>query len=432
MVTDNLAVVDLPLLSPWITPAVLIVAAVVLVMAIWRRSNRWLRYWSIGAASLAVAGVAGVFAMFQDSGIGYRNAPFPFWISVGAVGIAVVTAVAGVPRGRWWQRLSAAGAIPVAVVAMSLVSNQWLGYFPTTDKAWATISGQPVPRQVELADLTKLRGTMPANGRILRLPNKLGPSGFRHRTEYVYLPPAWFAGNERLTAVVMVGGVLTTPTDWIRAGNAVDAADAYARTHRGVAPILIFVDPTGSFGNDTECVDSPRGKVESHIVTDVVPWVARNLGQPAGLRFMMAGWSMGGTCAVTLALRSPEVFGGFVAISTDRRPAVGDKATTVRTLFGGDEHRWAEHDPMSVMRSNPRRLRGMSAYYAAAGDKMRTIRGVRTWSSSEIDTARDLADAGRTAGLTVATYFVRGGHTWPFAAQAFASALPFLTRPDPR
>ncbi|WP_123925740.1 alpha/beta hydrolase [Gordonia oryzae] len=429
MVTDNLAVADLPLLSPWVTPAVLIVVAAVHVMALWRRSNRWLRYWSIGAALLAAAGVAGVFAVFHDGGI---NAPIPFWISVGVVGIAVVTAVAGVPRGRWWQRMSAAGAIPVAVVAMSLVSNQWLGYFPTTGKAWATISGQPMTRQVELTDLAKLRGTMPSDGRILRLPNNLGPSGFRHRTEYVYLPPAWFAGKERLTAVVMVGGVLTTPTDWIRAGNAVEAADSYAHTHRGVAPILIFVDPTGSFGNDTECVDSPRGRVESHIVTDVVPWVARNLGQPAGLRFMMAGWSMGGTCAVTLALRSPEVFSGFVAISPDRRPAVGDKTTTVRTLFGGDERRWAEHDPLSVMRSNPQRLRGISAYYAAAGDQMRTMSGMRTWSSSEIDTARDLASAGRTAGFTVATFFVRGGHTWPFAARAFESALPFLTRPDPR
>ena len=48
-------------------------------------------------------------------------------------------------------------------------------------------------------------------------------SNFKHRTELVYLPPAYFATDPppRLPTVMMIGGEFNTPADWLRAGNAV-------------------------------------------------------------------------------------------------------------------------------------------------------------------------------------------------------------------
>ena len=69
-------------------------------------------------------------------------------------------------------------------------------------------------------------------------------SGFRHRGELVYLPPAWYATNPPppLPTVMMIGGEFNTPADWLRAGNAVKTIDDFAAAHGGNAPVFVFVD----------------------------------------------------------------------------------------------------------------------------------------------------------------------------------------------
>ncbi len=48
-------------------------------------------------------------------------------------------------------------------------------------------------------------------------------------------------------------------------------ADEFAAVHGGYAPVLVFVDPTGAFRNDTECVNGRRGNAADHLTKDVVP-----------------------------------------------------------------------------------------------------------------------------------------------------------------
>ena len=99
------------------------------------------------------------------------------------------------------------------------------------------------------------------NGRVVAIRTPSAISRFHPRTEYVYLPPAWFTGATppALPAVIMIGGVVNTPQDWVRSGDALAISDAYARDHGGRAPILVLVDPSGNLTTDTECVDGPRG-----------------------------------------------------------------------------------------------------------------------------------------------------------------------------
>ena len=58
-----------------------------------------------------------------------------------------------------------------------------------------------------------------------------GESGFKHRHEFVYLPPIWFTGNvpPKLPAVMMIAGEFSNPTNWIRTGNAIAVIDKYAK-----------------------------------------------------------------------------------------------------------------------------------------------------------------------------------------------------------
>jgi S-formylglutathione hydrolase FrmB len=86
---------------------------------------------------------------------------------------------------------------------------------------------------------------------------------------------------------------LNTPADWIRAGNAITTIDDFASTHGGNAPVLVFVDATGAFTNDTECVNGSRGNPTDHLVKDGVPFMISNFGVDANrARWCIVGWSM--------------------------------------------------------------------------------------------------------------------------------------------
>jgi len=69
----------------------------------------------------------------------------------------------------------------------------------------------------------------------------------------------------------------------------------------------------------------------------------------------VAGYSEGGTCAVTLALRHPERFATFADLAGDAHPDVGGHRRTVRALFGGSEAAFAAHDPASLLRTGDHR-----------------------------------------------------------------------------
>src|SRR6478736_8651669 len=125
----------------------------------------------------------------------------------------------------------------------------------------------------------KATGTVPSKGAVVPVTIPDTASGFKHRTELVYLPPAWFArGAPKLPTVMMMGGEFNTPGDWLRTGNAISTIDGFAATHAGNAPVLVFVDSGGSFNNDTECVSGPRGNVADHLTKDVVPYLSSTFG----------------------------------------------------------------------------------------------------------------------------------------------------------
>ena len=219
---------------------------------------------------------------------------------------------------------------------------------------------------------------------------------------------------------MMIGGEFNTPADWLRTGAAVQSADDFAAAHGGNAPVLVFVDSGGSFNNDTECVNGPRGNAADHLTEDVVPYLVERFGVSADpAHWGVAGWSMGGTCAVDLVTMHPEKFRTFVDIAGDLSPNTGTRAQTISRLFGGDAAAWAAFDPATVIARHGR-------YEQVAGWFVVDATTAATLPQHQLAAARQLCTLGRAHGIECAVRIEAGRHDWPFAGRAFASALPWL------
>ena len=75
---------------------------------------------------------------------------------------------------------------------------------------------------------------------------------------------------------------------------------------------------------------------------------------PDSRQWGVVGFSMGGTCALDLAVMHPELFDTFEDIAGDAGPEVGTRSETIARLYGGDAAAWARFDPVTVLDGHPR------------------------------------------------------------------------------
>jgi S-formylglutathione hydrolase FrmB len=406
------------LLGGWFPAVLQIVAGVAVLLAIGWRDRRW----RSSGALIVVVGAAFVtlFAAYPGAKLAGLTDPLPFraWLWFGIAVATLIALAVGWRGAHWWRRGTAVLAIGLASLVCANQVNQFVGYYPTISSAVSNLSNAPLPGQTSIAGLPpRSTARMPSAGRLVAVDIPATYSGFKHRQELVYLPPIWFHGNHRptLPAVELIGGERGGPGDWVRLGNAVTAADAYAWHHHGYAPILVFVDATERFDNDTECVDGPRGNSETHLAEDVPRFVSAAFGASRDPRhWAIAGFSMGGTCAIGLAVEHPSVFGHFVDISGDLTPNSGNPAQTLATLYGGSVAAEKAHDPLTVMHTH-------GPYHG--------LNGLFLTSAAELTHQREAAELSRAAakaGIWSRVLVSPGTHVWQFAAPAFAAAFPWL------
>lgn len=403
----------------WLPLVVHVAAVVALVAAIGWRTRRWRLVWVPWALLIGALLALAAYEYVASQGWADDPAPQSLWVWIGLVGVAVVVLVVGWPGAARWRRAVSVVTVPLCVLSVLLVVNLWTGYFPTVQTAWNQLTAGPLPDQISLATLTALQQhhAVPAKGTLVPVETGDAASGFRHRSELVYLPPAWYATSPppRLPAVLMIGGEFNTPADWVRVGDAVSTADAFAAAHHGYAPVLVFADAGGAFNNDTECVDGNRGNSADHLTKDVRPYVISHFGVSSNRSdWGIVGWSMGGTCAVDLSVMHPELFSAFEDIAGDLSPNAGTKEQTIARLFGGSAASWAAYDPTTVMTRHGR--------YADVAGWFDT----NTAGPEQTAAASTLCALGAAEGIDCTVAVQPGMHDWPFATQAFAAALPWL------
>lgn len=423
-------IAQISLIHGWFPVVAQLIAALLLGAAVGWRTQRWRRR-TLPALVAAAAVLAGVTYWYIDSiGVAGNAGPPELWVWIALTALAFGVAVVGWMTARWWRRAASVAAVGACVLACGLTLNMWVGYFPTVHAMWNQLTSGPLPGQTDRLTVTKMQLAhfQPTSGVLVPVTIDSQASGFNHRTELVYLPPAWFASSPppELPAVMMIGSQLNTPADWLRAGNVLGIVDGFAAAHGGNAPVLVFVDATGSFTNDTECVNGTRGNAAAHLVKDVVPYLISNFGVRSDRDgWGIAGWSMGGTCAVDLTLMHPDMFRSFVDIAGDLRPNTGDKAQTISRLFGGDSEAWAAYDPVTIMaRHGP--YSDVTAWFEVpAAQRGGSAHDPANPEGQDV-AATTLCNAARAATIECSVITAPGRHDWAFANNAFAAALPWL------
>jgi S-formylglutathione hydrolase FrmB len=437
----------LSLMHGWLPLTVQALTVVLLLAAIGWRNRRWRLVWLPIAAGLGVALSVAAYWYIASEGMADDPAPNLLWIWIAVTGLAAVVLVAGWRSARWWRRSATVVAFPLCVLCAGLALNLWVGYFPTVQMAFNQLTAGPLPDQTDQATVVAMQKArvIPAKGTVVPVNIGSTPSGFKHRGELVYLPPAWFASNPPppLPTLMMIGGEFNTPADWLRAGNAIKTADDFASSHGGNAPVLVFVDSGGAFNNDTECVNGSRGNAADHLAEDVPRFMEHTYGVSANpAKWGIVGWSMGGTCAVDLAVMHPDEFSTFEDIAGDIAPNSGNKQQTIERLFGGNPAAYASFDPTTVMRQHGP-YDGVSGWFDISGtasvSNAQTMvdaangggngmggRDAAGHTTGQTSAATSLCGTGAANGITCAVVTQPGKHDWPFAAHAFVAALPWL------
>jgi S-formylglutathione hydrolase FrmB len=420
----------------WLPVSVQVIACVLVIAAIGWRNRRWSLVWLPWAALVGVALAVAAYWYVASQGLSDENNPAPhaLWVWIGLSGAAAAVLIAGWRSAQWWRRGVSALALPMCVLCAALALNLWVGYFPTVQNAWNQLTAGPLPDQTDAVTVTAMqkRHAIPPKGTVVPVSISDTASGFKHRGELVYLPPAWYATDPPppLPTVMMIGGEFNTPADWMRTGNAIKTIDDFASAHGGNAPVFVFVDPGGSFNNDTECVNGARGNAADHLTKDVVPFMVSNYRvSPNRANWGVVGWSMGGTCAVDLTTMHPDIFSAFEDIAGDLTPNSGNKAQTIQRLFGGDAAAYAAFDPTTVITRHGR-YSGVAGWFDInAPTQPSTPRKVVNAAANPNDqtaAANSLCATGSANGINCAVVTQPGKHDWPFAAHAFAVGLPWL------
>lgn len=421
-----------------------LLAIVAIVVAVGRgRTKEWLRRWLLVAVLVGVGLAAAARLFVRDQGWSAEAISFGtvFWTAM--FGFSATLLIAGWHGSAWWRRMVSVLAVVLMVVCGFAALNTATGYFPTVRAAWLRLTQTEPEQWIDEAQLQALQqsGEVPTRGTVVRVNIPADASGFAHRTEVVYLPPAWFASNPppQLPAVIMMGGEFNHPNDWLQSTSALEALDNFAALHHGNAPVFAFPDISGKFSNDTECVDGTRGNAASHLTKDVVPYMISRFGVSSKAEnWALAGWSSGATCALTTAVRNPGMFGAFVWLDGTLGPNAGTKDQTVARLFGGDQAAWESFDPKTIItRHGP--YDHMAAWLAVADNTPTVHRGATTTPPSE-DAIADwdtfseehAPNANKLCALlsgyniecSVVGY--KGDHDFQSAGAAFDAALPWL------
>ncbi|KJK47740.1 hypothetical protein UK23_19510 [Lentzea aerocolonigenes] len=355
--------------------------------------------------------------------------PLPGVLAVwaGAVLLAVCLAVARLRAGRWYSRVLSVLLVLVVTASAVTAANAYFGFYPTSRAALEVFTNNrvdldeaakpassvvEVPAGGKLADVWRKPADLPGKGTV----SEAGiPGVFKARKAWIYLPPAYAATpRPRLPVVVLLAGQPGSPRDWFDAGRLPERLDAFAREHDGLAPVVVVADQLGARAANPLCLDSKLGQSETYLAREVPAWIKQRLTVDERREsWTIAGLSQGGTCALQLAVRAPDVYGNFIDLTGQREPALGSRAQTVKAAFGGDEAAFTRVNPMDIL----------------ARERFPQTAGVIVAGRDDVHYRQadaEVFEACRRAGVDVQWKELPGAHDWNVWRPGLYDSLPWL------
>lgn len=424
---------NLPLVFGWL-PTVLTAVGGLAAVALLAR--RWRIWWIRVIPCVAGATTAACLLLTWIVDVVWRPFPDPLpWRVVmwlGVVLFSLALAVASFWRSSWWRRGGAVLAAALVVVTCAVKINAFYGQFPTL----SAVLGLPMTDEIAFAPnagwvqspLVALPGhplqdswtppaTLPAHGAVSKVHVPATVSGFAARDAYTYLPPAYLTENRPLLPIlVLVHGQPGAPVDWLIGGQLASMMDRFAADHQGLAPVVLDVDNSGTQLGNPLCLDSRLGNSETYLTVDVANWIKATLQIDQNTQhWAVAGYSNGGTCALQLSLRKPDLYPTFVDISGQREPTLGTRAQTVKATFGGDDARFRQVNPLDEL----------------ATRKFPGTAGTITVGKADnyfFPQQREVYGVATRAGLDVHWLEVPGGHSWQAWGAGLQQSLTWLAR----
>ena len=241
-------------------------------------------------------------------------------------------------------------------------------------------------------------------------------SGFKARSGYVWLPPAYFATpRPALPVMVWLAGVPGQPKNYPAGLEAHRVFADFARAHHGLAPIMVFADYNGGMSDDRGCIDSAQGNIETYLTKDVPAFIAANFAAATGPAALgIGGFSEGGTCALIIGLRNPSVYGPILSLSGDQAPTLNDRHGYVDRFLGGDDAAYPAHSPIDLLADHA--ARPATTIYLQAGDQEPTKQRQSV----------AMAAAAKAAGIPVTLITKPGQHNFDFWRQGIADSIDWL------
>lgn len=366
--------------------------------------------------------------------------PWVFSISL-IFGIARVRKLTKMTKKK--RRRSRVIYVPVFVNILScllfglLLVNSYYRYYPTfyslIGRNQATVAalnsngqivlqynakGQPATNNYTLESSLYGSSTSPTMGSLYNtaIPGKI--SKFKARNAWVYVPA--IAKDDpnalNLPVLVLLSGFPGAPADWLHGVNLVSTMDAFAKQHHGITPIVFVADDTGTQLNDTECVNSPRGNVETYLTQDVPNYIKAHFPvSDSPNNWAVGGLSMGGTCAAMLSLVHPDVYQTFLDMGGESGPSLNSTDATIQLLFHGSIADWQDHQPLYLLAHN--QYKNIGGFFATGNDD----------DPSTVLETHQLYLAAKQAGLSTVYETVQGPHTFNVFSQIFKDALPWLS-----
>lgn len=221
------------------------------------------------------------------------------------------------------------GALTIVVAMASGVAavNHFYGYYQTWGQLWDDFHGST-------GNLGVITATRPAPlpaGRFgwAVLPGRL--TGYSRRA-LVYLPPQYGQSRYarlRFPVVELFHGTPGTPLVWATELRIGKLADALLARHLIGPMVLVMPSVDGPGGDYQDCVAGPALKDETYLLKDVrADLLARYHVAADPYQWGAAGYSAGGYCAASLALRHRGSFGAAAVIDAASSPlALAERLT---------------------------------------------------------------------------------------------------------